>query len=818
MSSSCVLSLCRLKFCIVFAFTISLLTIFSLGASDAAEPTHRAPSKTLTSFFARYCNDCHAGGASEGGFNLDALGSNLADAPTFARWQRIFDRVSLGEMPPKDFEPVSKEHLSAFSRLLLLPLDQASNAVKGTVYRRLNRREYQNTMNDLFGIDLELENQLPEDGRLGEFDNVGAALGLSMVHLQQYMNAADSAMEAALATSIEPPEVKTVTASYATADGSERHIGKFWKRLPDDAIVFFQRMNYPTGLLRETNVRPAGRYRVRITGYAYQSDVPITFEVGGASFARGSEKPIYGYFELPPGKPSTVEFEAKIDDRYMIQIEPWGIDAGGYQLSKQDLNKYQGPGLAIQKVELTGPIIDEFPSPGHHLLTGDFERDLVHPEKSYRKAEYKLISSAPERDAEGVLRNVAERAFRRPVQEGELEPYLNLLKHHLDRGQTLDLSLRTAVAAILCSPDFLFLSEPDGSLNDFALASRLSYFLTRTLPDEDLMSAARSGQLTTDASALLTHTQRLLNDPRHERFIVDFCDAWLNLREIEATSPDQTLFPEYDVFLQESLLEETRRFVKKLIAEDLPVHNLVRSDFAILNNRLAKHYGIKGINGPHYRVVDLPKQSLRGGLLSQGSVLKVSANGTNTSPVVRGVWVMDRILGEPPQPPPPGVPGVEPDVRGASTLRELLERHRDLDSCRSCHRVIDPPGFALECFNPIGGYRDRFRSLGEGEKVELEFKGRKVRYKLGQAVDSSGKLSDGTSFSGFAEFRDLLVKDKKQLARALTTKLLTFGTGREMVFSDRALIDEIVSKAQSSDYGVRSLIESIVSSEAFRTK
>jgi hypothetical protein len=385
---------------------------------------------------------------------------------------------------------------------------------------------------------------------------------------------------------------------------------------------------------------------------------------------------------------------------------------------------------------------------------------------------------------------------------------------------------------MLCSPDFLYFQErplvgatlkaerADGShrLDDYSLAARLSYFLTRTTPDEQLLAAAAKGRLAGDQRALLEHVDRLLGDPRWERFVVDFTDAWLNLRDIEFTNPDSALYPEFDSYLQWSMLGETRSFFRQLITANLGVRNLVKSDFAMLNERLAEHYGIAGVRGPEIRPVSLPGGSLRGGLLSQASILKVSANGTSTSPVTRGVWVMERLLGQTPPPPPPGVPGVEPDIRGATTLRELLDKHRTLDTCRGCHQKIDPPGFALESFDPIGGWRERFRVLGQGEPVAALVRGQKVRYKLGPPVDASGEFENGKAFAGYAEFRELLLVDEPRLARALAIKLLTFATGREMGFSDRQEIDRIVQAAAGSGYGVRDLVRLITTSDIFLSK
>jgi hypothetical protein len=413
---------------------------------------------------------------------------------------------------------------------------------------------------------------------------------------------------------------------------------------------------------------------------------------------------------------------------------------------------------------------------------------------------------------------VATAAFRRPVTAGEISRYVDLFESQRAGGAVFQEALKTAVAAIFCSPDFLYLREQDGWLSDYEIASRLSFFLTRTAPDAELLNAAARRRLAADPEVLLQQTRRLLRDRRRRRFIVDFADSWLNLRDIEFTSPDRSLYPEFDQFLQDSIVEQTRRFLEVLIDDNLPVRNLVVSDFTMLNNRLALHYEIDGVTSTLIQRVALPAESVRGGLLGQASILKVSANGTNTSPVVRGVWVLERILGIHPPPPPAGIPGVEPDIRGASTLRELLDKHRSSDSCRSCHQMIDPPGFALESFNPIGGWRDRFRSLGEGERVDVEVAGRKVRYRIGPPVDSSGEFADGTRFAGFREFRAELAKDEDLLAGTLATKLLTFASGRPIGFSDRAAIDDIVARSRAGGHGIGDLIELVVQSEVFRKK
>lgn len=780
--------------------------------------------QSFSPFLQTHCADCHRGENREGDLDLFALPRDLSEPAALAKWVRVYDRVAAGEMPPRESVQPAARQRQTFVHDLGESLTAAHRAQKGTVLRRLNRREYQNTLNDLFGTHLDLAGFLPEDGRAGEFDNVGSALDISMVQLRRYLESVDAVLDAAIARTAAPPVRNVVRASYAQTRGAEQFLGKVWLQRDDGAVVFFKEFGYPTGMLREATVQTDGWYDIRVTGYAYQADRPITFAVGATTFAPGAEKPTFGYFEMPPGQPTTIQLRAWIKSRYMIEVTPYGISDRNNEIRQQGVQGYKGPGLAIQQIEVEGPIMEEFPGRGHRLIFDGLTRQEIPPRNPSERSRpwyvprYEIVSSQPEADVLPVLRRVATAAFRRPVSTEQVSAYRALFSDELKKGASFEESLRSAIGAIFCSPDFLYLRETPGLLDDHALAARLSYFLTRTLPDEELLAAARTGKLVSDRTTLLAQTERLLEHPLHARFVEDFTDAWLNLRDINFTTPDRGLFPEFDPFLQSSMIAETRAFLDELLRRNLSVRNIVKCEFAMLNNRLAEHYGIPGVTGPEIRRVTLPAGSPRGGFLSQGSVLKVSANGTNTSPVVRGVWVLERILGEVPPPPPKGVPGVEPDVRGATTLRELLDKHRALQSCRSCHQMIDPPGFALESFDPIGGWRDRFRSLGEGDRVDVEVNGLRVRYRLGPPVDASGSLADGRQFSGFQEFRDLLAKDEAVLAKAMTMKLLTFATGRELGFSDRPEIERIVQQSARSGYGLRDMLQLVVSSDIFRSK
>jgi hypothetical protein len=313
----------------------------------------------------------------------------------------------------------------------------------------------------------------------------------------------------------------------------------------------------------------------------------------------------------------------------------------------------------------------------------------------------------------------------------------------------------------------------------------------------------------------------LLTHPKSRQFVDAFLDYWLDLRRILATAPDANLYGDYylDDLLTESAQAETQLFFAELVAKDLPARNLVASDFAMLNERLAAHYGLPKVQGVALKRTPLPKESVRGGLLTQAAVLKVTANGTTTSPVLRGAWVMERILGQKPPPPPPNLPAVEPDIRGAVTIRQQLEKHRTLETCNSCHAKMDPPGFALENFDVMGGWRERYRSEAGGELAQgLAKSGQKFAFHYALPVDASGELPDGRKFHDIREFKELLLDDEKQIARNLARQLAVYATGAPIRFADREAIERILRRASSSHYGVRSLVHELVQSELFVNK
>jgi mono/diheme cytochrome c family protein len=764
-----------------------------LLASTAPAAELDAPS---TAFLKQHCNRCHGEKKAEAELRLDQIGGDLADGQTFAHWQAVVNRLRAGDMPPKEEPRPPAAEVATVIRRVSAHLDQAAAAEGRTTLRRLNRTEYENTVRDLLAVEVAVKELLPEDTSAFGFDNVGSALSVSPVLIEQYLEAADAVITAALAPVAKGPST------------SERHLLKdsipeYFKGCHfdgEDTYLFRSDAN-PTQLSK-WRPREGGLYRFKIHTRAHQSEVPLTLSALAGNFntAAGSARRI-GYFDVHTDMQEPIEIVVRLAQRETLKVEPTALP----KTYIKNFPEYPGPALVISAIEVEGPLPEVWPTESYLRVMGDAD-----PKRGSID------------DAKTILGKLLPRAFRQPTTEGDLAPYLKLVGDSLDAGKPFDESIRFGLKAILCSPRFLYLREPSGKLDDFALASRLSYFLWSSLPDRKLFEAAASGDLK-KPEVLRAQTERMLNDPKAQRFIENFTGQWLGLRDIDFTTPDPQLYPEFDDTLKWSMVRETQLFFEELLKHDLSVHNFIDSDFAILNDRLARHYQIPGITGIDHRKVPLSPDYHRGGVLTHGSVLKVTANGTTTSPVLRGVWVLDRIMGHTPKPPPASVPAIEPDIRGAVTIREQLEKHRAIASCAACHADIDPPGFALESFDVIGGYREKYRAVGTKEKVRLpesnisKFLAR-PNYGWGPAVEAGDVLKDGRKFADLAEFKKLLLSDPDQVPRCVTQKLMVYATGSALEYGDQAAIEKIVAGAKTKKYGLRSIVHAVVASEMFHTK
>jgi hypothetical protein len=520
------------------------------------------------------------------------------------------------------------------------------------------------------------------------------------------------------------------------------------------------------------------------------------------------------YFEMSPTEFREFEYEARVPAGQTLWMTPFRI----VPETADDTVMTHGFCAVVEWVEITGPLAEDWPPRGHRLLYGELPLEPADPKQPGK--DLRVVSPDPEQDARRLLAGFLPRAFRRPVTDAEIETHMALVREELGKGSRFDEALRAAYGLALCSPHFLFRSERPGPLDDQALASRLSYGFWATAPDEELTSLAAAGKLR-DPAALVAQTRRLIDDPRRgKRFAVNLLDNWLKLRDIDFTQPDTKLYPEFEEYLQRSMLAESRAFFHELLAGNLPAGSIIDSDFAMLNERLAEHYGIPGVKGPQIRRVELPPGSHRGGFLTQGAVLKVSANGTTTSPVIRGAYVLERFLGIEPELPPKDVPAVEPDIRGTTTIREQLARHRDQAACAACHARLDPPGFALETYDVTGRWRTHYRALPpEAADKVVNIPGSDVRYYVpGPVVDPSYALADGRQFADIDGFKKLMLTDKRQVARTVVAKFVAQLTGAEVEFADREVVEEILDRTREDGYGVRSLLEEVVQSRLFTHK
>ena len=780
------------------------------------------------------CLRCH-GDRTATPLNLARLGFDLTDHETYRAWEKVYHRLSTGEMPPPAAprpEAAMVETALGSLKRSLVDANLAARGEQRTPLRRLTRLEYVYTIQDLLGIDeaiaTELGQTLPAEADSGGFDTVASHQSLSPLHVQSYLDVADRALDAAIAVG-PPPPVEPFTIEYVKSrrlfrNSQSKSLGGGMVKKLDDGYATF-RQSSSTYLLHSRAegyaVPYPGRYRVTVTAYPYQADTPVTLTVYQAKgFGPLALDSLIGSFDLVGDTPRTVELLPFLRPGDVLSPSVADLDRpsnpsarflGGAAKGGGNVQTYPGEGIALKTMTFEGPLLkdDTWPPPStRQLLTGvDFAED----------GEIRL-TKAPYDHVVDIVARFAPLAFRRPLNEdeGELEMFASLAQPLLADGRPFLEAVRVPLRAILSATPFLFQAGAPGTLDDFALASRLSYFLWRSTPDAALFDLARAGQLS-DPAVLVEQVDRMLDDPKSERFVRDFAGQAFRLYELKATAPERALYPEYDDRLGQAMARETEQFLAELIAEDLGVGHLIDADFTFVNRRLAEHYGIPGIEGQQMRKVMLAADSPRGGLLTQASIHKVTANGTTTSPIPRGNFVLANLLGQPAPPPPAGINAIEPDTRGTTTIREQLDAHRSSPVCASCHRVIDPPGFALESFDPIGGFRTNYR-ISSGESGARSSRNAR-RYEEGPSVDASGVTPEGAAFAGIEEYKQILLEHEvDQVARHVVSQLLVYATGAEIEFADREEVERLVTELGDRGYPIRTMIREVAQSDLFRSR
>jgi len=675
----------------------------------------------------------------------------------------------------------------------------------GPPLRRMTQLEYAYALRDLLHIDEDaailISESLPPEADAGGFDTVAESQGISALHIRSYLDAANRALDTALVLGTRPKSLERkidysqgLMAYFALSET----FGLGVVKMLDDAAVQFDGAVCTYTMDSERHYVPIlqeGRYKVTLDGYRHQADslVVMTLFKGKTQGIVASLDELIGSWDLIDDETRVVSTEVFLQPGDLVApcIAEADVPADDpfYRYFEANMlaQNYTGEGVAFRSMVIEGPLTDEWPPASFRGLLPGIELD---------EAGTLLLSKNPEEHLIEIVADFAPRAFGHPLSERSIARIARLGLTALDEGQPFVEALRTPLLAILTAPNFLYQIDQQGISKDYDFAKRLAAFLWRGPPDQELINLASQGLLQ-DSYHLDLQVDRMLDDPKNTRFVEDFSGQAWRLDEFRATSPNQTLFPAYNSQLGQSMEAETNLFLAALIAEDLGVDHLIDSDFTFVNRPLAQLYGIPGVSGQEMRRIALPQDSPRGGLITQASILKITANGTSTSPIPRGNFILEHLLGTPMPPPPAGVPGLEPDTRGSSTIREQLDLHRTNPTCNACHRSIDPPGFALESFDAVGAFRD-------------EYPNRRL-------VDPSGTTPTGRSFAGIREYKKILLEENiNQVARHLFQQIVIFATGAETEFEDRDEIDVMLDRLSTDGYGVRSMIHEIVASSLFQ--
>ncbi len=828
--------------------TIFVVLLFaeSAAGTDPA-PVSETPvphSGIVADFLGQYCIDCHDTAAAEGDREFETFQLPLETAQQLITADEIIDQVTLRQMPPADADqPTDQERLAVLDALrksIEASREKLQSTGARTVLRRLSKREYENTLATLFDrrVDtLGLTANFPRDSMEGHADNLGASLVTSGFLLDQYFHAASRLVELRLGKpAIEPQrwhfkdnfrQYEELTGAHKsvfkfeylclyeqpdtdTRQGGYGHIEDFLEGVPVSGLYDIE--VHAQAMHRDTHYDPK-IFRIDFSEPFQLGVVPGDVTKGHIHYPQAIE-PILGRAVVPDDQPEWLHFQVWLEagqtPRFIFPNGPYESRASVIEVNKQYKEEFDPKTYRAGVVR--AHILREGALP--HIRIGEIKIHGPLPEPDGGKEEVAVFGREgflPDNALEQLFA-FGQRAYRRPLQDADRQRIETIYRKRLSEDATPRQAALDTLKMILCSPSFIYLSEiteeDESLLQPFDLASRLSYALWAAPPDEQLFAAAASGQLT-EPEALRAQVLRLLEDPRSEHFVHGFLDNWLHLSGIGNLPPPRKAAVEYYAEnLPQSMKREAQLFFRSVLDENSPVTDFLDADYTFVDKHLAKLYRLPDRKtlrlADGFQRVQLTENAQRGGVLGMASVLTVSANGVETSPVTRGVWVMENLLGRTPPPPPDEVPAIESNVSGAATIREKLAMHRADQACYVCHRNIDPLGFALETFDPIGRWRTHYpKSNGKPSDAK---------------VDASGALPSGETYTDFAGFKQVLQSSRREMfTRSLIQKLLAYTTGRHMEATDRFEIDEILARVRADDSGLKTMVIEVLTSETFRS-
>ncbi len=802
----------------------TLLVLSWAGIGIWVGSVHAEPQfdRDVLPFLEQNCFRCHGKEKQKGNFRLDNLSRDFTNGSSVAHWLEVVDRVGSGEMPPES-QP-NRPGAEESGRIVEWLVERINEGdaerlarTEPVSLRRLTRQEYVNTIYDLLGVIFDATDPagLNEDDSWNGFERIGSVLSLSASHVEKYLTAAEMILDEAYPE--VPPKPFLIANSAVDLVGGPKTYGKErYEELHRSGLVNRIRIDlWPGQSVRaqpvKTWVEFAGvyRFRAKLSGLRPAGGPAPHLSIRADSIDRILfERDVLA----SEADPTTMEFEVHLPaghHEFTLTNDvpgPLILTRFGRSGSKPFFSLKEGriPWQIQLKDEKDVPlfpvlILDSFEWEGPIPLEGKQESSAFMPDEDGGMDQ-----------VHAGLEEFAERAFRRPLETGELERYVQIVQAEIAAGSKLIPAVKTAMLGILCSKSFLYLVEgapglSTSTLSDWELASRLSYFLWSTMPDDELLGLDRKGTLQSP-KVLRSQVERMLRDSRIERLVDAFATQWLQLKRVGMFTPDAELYPTYDRYLEKSMVRETTEFFGEVLDKNLTLREFLVSDWTMLNPRLALHYGIPGITEDRFRRVSLKPDYHRGGLLTHASVLSLTSDGTRHRPVHRGVWIAESIFGKSPPPPPASVEPIEPipfDGEKAS-IRMQLKAHRSDPSCASCHRKIDPLGFAFDNYDAIGQWRaEEVVPVGVGSNPK---------------VDASGVLPDGRRFANAGEFKDLLLEDIDTFNEAFVKALATFALRRTMTFQDRNSLEKITSLSRSSDYRLRDVIEAIVLSDLFKQR